>query len=120
MGKQFSILLTDEANQTVSEYMQDQSCTKNKAINELIIANKDSTLKSNVQKLTKEVEELRTELNKSSTLLQDMYNLLQANQIIAEYMQDQNCTKNKAINELIIRNIDTPLKNKSNEVHKRT
>lgn len=120
MSKQFSIVLTDEANQIITEYMQDQSCTKNKAINELIIANKDSTLKSNVQKLTKEVEELRKELNKNSTLLQDIYNLLQANQIITEYMQNQNCTKNKAINELIVRNIDTPLKNKSNEAHKRT
>ena len=77
MGKQFSILLTDEAYQVVSEYMKDRSCTRNKAINELITANKNNTLTAKVQKLLVATKKIYDIGNKNSTLLQSIHDLLQ-------------------------------------------
>lgn len=77
MTKQICIVLTEQANTVVSKYMEKMNTNRNKAINELIIRNIDTPLKTRVTKLTKEVEELRKELNKNSTLLQDIYNILQ-------------------------------------------
>ena len=37
MSKHTSILLSDEAMQVVEEYAQEHNCTRNKAINDLIL-----------------------------------------------------------------------------------
>ena len=42
MSKHTSIVLTDTASKIVDDYAQEHNCTRNKAINELIVAHKDS------------------------------------------------------------------------------
>ena len=53
MSKQVTILLSDKAVEVVDTYAQEHSCTRNKAVNELIIGQEGSSINLKLNKLLK-------------------------------------------------------------------
>ena len=68
MSKQTSLLLTDEALEVVQDYIEQNSCSRNKAVNDLIVLAKNQIGKESVEvrlgkanlKLLKEVKDILT------------------------------------------------------------
>lgn len=69
MSKQTSLLLTDEALEVVQDYIEQNSCSRNKAVNDLIVLAKNQIGKESVEvrlgkanlKLLKEIKAILTD-----------------------------------------------------------
>lgn len=69
MSKQTSLLLTDEALEVVQDYIEQNSCSRNKAVNDLIVLAKNQIGKESVEvrlgkanlKLLKEIKDILTD-----------------------------------------------------------
>lgn len=69
MSKQTSLLLTDEALEVVQDYIEQNNCSRNKAVNDLIVLAKNQIGKESVEvrlgkanlKLLKEIKAILTD-----------------------------------------------------------
>ena len=69
MSKQTSLLLTDEALEVVQDYIEQNSCSRNKAVNDLVVLAKNQIGKESVEvrlgkanlKLLKEIKAILTD-----------------------------------------------------------
>ena len=69
MSKQTSLLLTEEALEVVQDYIEQNSCSRNKAVNDLIVLAKNQIGKESVEvrlgkanlKLLKEIKAILTD-----------------------------------------------------------
>ena len=53
MSKQVTILLSDKAVEIVDNYTQEHNCTRNRAVNELIVGQEGSSIDLKLNKLLK-------------------------------------------------------------------
>ena len=60
MSKQITILLTDEATSIVEKYMDLKKCTRNKAVNDLIVMKKTTTEEKMFKDILKKLDEILT------------------------------------------------------------
>lgn len=66
MSKQITILLTDEATSIVEKYMDLKKCTRNKAVNDLIVMKKTTTEEKMFKDIIKKLDEVKDILTKGS------------------------------------------------------
>ena len=66
MSKQITILLTDEATSIVEKYMDLKKCTRNKAVNDLIVMKKTTTEEKMFKDILKKLDEVKAILTKES------------------------------------------------------
>ena len=59
MSKQITILLTDEATSIVEKYMDLKKCTRNKAVNDLIVMKKTTTEEKMFKDILKKLDEIK-------------------------------------------------------------
>ena len=59
MSKQITILLTDEATSIVEKYMDLKKCTRNKAVNDLIVMKKTTTEEKMFKDIIKKLDEIK-------------------------------------------------------------
>lgn len=60
MSKQITILLTDEATSIVEKYMDLKKCTRNKAVNDLIVMKKTTTEEKMFKDILKKLDDILT------------------------------------------------------------
>ena len=68
MSKQISVLLSNEALEVVQDYMEQNNCSRNKAINDAIVSSKEQIGKESIEvrlgkanlKLLKEIKDILT------------------------------------------------------------
>ena len=60
MSKQITILLTDEAKSIVEKYTDLKKCTRNKAVNDLIVMKKTTTEEKMFKDILKKLDEILT------------------------------------------------------------
>ena len=66
MSKQITILLTDEATSIVEKYMDLKKCTRNKAVNDLIVMKKTTTEEKMFKDILKKLDEIKEVFTKGS------------------------------------------------------
>ena len=66
MSKQITILLTDEATSIVEKYMDLKKCTRNKAVNDLIVMKKTTTEEKMFKDIIKKLDEIKEVFTKGS------------------------------------------------------
>ena len=66
MTKPFSIILTNEALEIVEKYMEVKKCTRNKAVNDLIVAKKSTSAEKMFKDINKKLDELKVILTTPS------------------------------------------------------
>ena len=66
MSKQITILLTDEAKSIVEKYMDLKKCTRNKAVNDLIVMKKTTTEEKMFKDIIKKLDEIKEVFTKGS------------------------------------------------------
>ena len=59
MSKQITILLTDEATSIVEKYMDLKKCTRNKAVNDLVVMKKTTTEEKMFKDILKKLDEIK-------------------------------------------------------------
>ena len=64
MSKQITILLTGEATSIVEKYMDLKKCTRNKAVNDLIVMKKTTTEEKMFKDIIKKLDEVKEILTK--------------------------------------------------------
>lgn len=63
MSKQVTILLSDKAVEIVDTYAQEHNCTRNKAVNELIIGQEGSSINLKLNKIYSGVKKIYEKVN---------------------------------------------------------
>ena len=66
MSKQITILLTDEATSIVEKYTDLKKCTRNKAVNDLIVMKKTTTEEKMFKDILKKLDEIKEVFTKGS------------------------------------------------------
>ena len=59
MSKQITILLTDEATSIVEKYMDLKKCTRNKAVNDLVVMKKTTTEEKMFKDILQKLDEIK-------------------------------------------------------------
>jgi len=63
MSKQTTVLLNDTASKIVDDYAQEHNCTRNRAINELIISHKPKDIDLKLNKIYSGVKKIYEKVN---------------------------------------------------------